>query len=67
RYLDITLVSLVNLLSPALSMAAAWVIYEQSMRAVQVFGAIVMLAAIALVVATRSRPIVPADEGVMAE
>ena len=48
-------------------MAAAWLIYDQSMRAVQVFGAAVMLAAIALVVATRARPIVPVDEGVMAE
>lgn len=67
RYLDITLVSLLNLLSPALSMAGAWVIYDQSMRALQVFGAVVMLAAIALVVATRTRPIVPVDEGVMAE
>ncbi len=67
RFLDITLVSLVNLLSPALSMAAAWLIYDQSMRAVQVLGAMVMLAAIALVVATRSRPIVPVEEGVMAE
>jgi len=48
-------------------MAAAWLIYDQSMRAVQVLGAMVMLAAIALVVATRSRPIVPVEEGVMAE
>lgn len=67
RYLDITLVSLINLLSPALSMSAAWLIYDQSMRPVQIIGAVIMLAAIALVVATRAKPIVPVDEGVMAE
>lgn len=67
RYLDITLVSLINLLSPALSMAGAWAIYGQSMRAVQVVGATVMMIAIAFVVATRSKPLVPADEGLMAE
>jgi drug/metabolite transporter (DMT)-like permease len=67
RYLDITLVSLLNLLSPVLSMAGAWVIYEQSMRSVQVAGAVVMIVAIAAVVATRSRPLVPVDGGVMAE
>lgn len=67
RYLDITLVSLLNLLSPALSMAGAWLIYDQSMRVVQVLGATTMMVSIAFVVATRSRPVVPADEGVMAE
>lgn len=67
RYLDITLVSLMNLLSPALSMTGAWLIYDQSMRSVQVFGAALMLTAIALVIASRSRPVVPADEGLMAE
>lgn len=67
RFLDITLVSLINLLSPAISMAGAWLIYDQSMRAVQVLGATVMMVSIAFVVATRSRPVVPADEGLMAE
>ena len=67
RYLDITLVSLINLLSPALSMIGAWVIYEQSMRSVQLLGAAVMLAAVAAIVVTRPKPLVPADEGVMAE
>lgn len=67
RYLDITLVSLLNLLSPALSMAGAWLIYGQSMRILQIAGAMVMILAIALVVATRSKALVPVDEGVMAE
>jgi drug/metabolite transporter (DMT)-like permease len=67
RYLDITLVSLINLLSPALSMIGAWIIYEQSMRAMQVLGAVIMMVALAFVVATRSKPLVPADEGLMAE
>ena len=67
RYLDITLVSLLNLLSPVLSMTGAWLIYDQSMRSVQLLGAAIMIGALALVVGTRSRPVVPADEGVMAE
>ena len=67
RYLDITLVSLLNLLSPALSMAGAWIIYEQSMRSIQVVGAVVMIGALAAVVATRTKSIGPVDEGVMAE
>ena len=67
RYLDITLVSLINLLSPALSMIGAWILYGQSMRAMQVLGAVIMMFALAFVVATRSRPVVPAVEGVMAE
>lgn len=67
RFLDITLVSLINLLSPAISMAGAWLIYGQSMRAVQVLGATIMMVSIAFVVATRARPVVPADEGLMAE
>lgn len=67
RYLDITLVSLLNLLSPALSMAGAWIIYDQSMRSIQIVGAVIMIGALALVVATRAKPILPVDEGVMAE
>jgi len=54
-------------LSPAISMAGAWLIYGQSMRAIQVIGATIMMIAIAFVVATRSKPVVPADEGLMAE
>ena len=67
RFLDITLVSLINLLSPAISMAGAWLIYGQSMRSVQVLGATIMMVSIAFVVATRARPLVPADEGLMSE
>jgi len=67
RFLDITLVSLINLLSPAISMAGAWLIYDQSMRAVQVVGATVMLGSIAFVVATRSTTVVRADEGLLAD
>ena len=67
RYLDITLVSLINLLSPALSMVGAWVFYSQSMKAVQIVGAVVMMIAVAAIVATRPRPIIPADEGLTAE
>jgi hypothetical protein len=48
-------------------MIGAWIIYEQSMRAMQVLGAVIMMVALAFVVATRSKPLVPADEGLMAE
>lgn len=67
RYLDITLVSLLNLLSPVLSMTGAWLIYEQSMRPVQLVGASIMIGALAVVVATRSRQVGSVDDGVMAE
>lgn len=67
RFLDLTFVSLVNLLSPALSMIGAWVIYSQSMKVVQIAGAAVMMLAVAAIVATRPKPLVPVDQGVTAE
>ena len=67
RFLDVTFVSLVNLLSPALSMIGAWIIYNQSMKVVQVAGAVVMMLAVAAIVATRPKPLVPVDQGLTAE
>jgi drug/metabolite transporter (DMT)-like permease len=67
RYLDITLVSLLNLSSPVLSMTGAWLIFGQSMRPLQIAGAVVMIVALAAVVATRAKPIRAAEDGVMAE
>ena len=67
RFLDITLVSLVNLLSPALSMAGAWIIYDQSMRIMQVFGALIMLVAVGVVVKTRHRGVQPVVDTINAE
>ncbi|MFM7744748.1 MAG: DMT family transporter [Actinomycetota bacterium] len=56
RYIEVTLASIINLLSPALSAVWAWFIFDQSMQALQIVGGIVMLGAVAGVVATRSRP-----------
>jgi drug/metabolite transporter (DMT)-like permease len=67
RYLDITLVSLINLLSPAISMAGAWILYSQSMQLLQVVGAIVMLIAVGVVVRTRNASVQPVAEAITAE
>ena len=67
RYLDITLVSLINLLSPAISMAGAWMIYSQSMQTLQVVGAVVMLIAVGVVVRTRNSNVQPVAEAITAE
>ena len=67
RYLDITLVSLINLLSPAISMAGAWIIYSQSMQTLQVVGAVVMLIAVGVVVRTRNASVQPVAEAITAE
>lgn len=67
RYLDITLVSLINLLSPAISMAGAWILYSQSMQVLQVVGAVVMLIAVGVVVRTRNASVQPVAEAITAE
>ena len=67
RYLDITMVSLINLLSPAISMAGAWIIYSQSMQTLQVVGAVVMLIAVGVVVRTRNASVQPVAEAITAE
>lgn len=53
RYMDATLVALLGLGSPVLSSIFAWWIFEQSMTAVQILGAGVMLAAVGVVVARK--------------
>jgi len=50
RYMDATLVALLGLGSPVLSSIFAWWIFEQSMTAVQILGAGVMLGAVGVVV-----------------
>ena len=67
RYLDITLVSLINLLSPAISMTGAWILYSQSMQVLQIQGAVVMLIAVGVVVRTRSASVQPVAEAISAE
>lgn len=53
RFMDATLVALLGLGSPVLSSIFAWWIFEQTMNAVQILGAGIMLAAVAIVVARK--------------
>lgn len=53
RYMDATLVALLGLGSPVLSSVFAWWIFEQTMTAVQILGAGIMLAAVGIVVARK--------------
>lgn len=53
RYMDATLVALLGLGSPVLSSIFAWWIFEQTMNAVQIVGAGVMLVAVGIVVARK--------------
>ena len=53
RFMDATLVALLGLGSPVLSSIFAWWIFEQTMNAVQILGAGVMLAAVGVVVARK--------------
>jgi drug/metabolite transporter (DMT)-like permease len=64
RYLDVTLISLINLLSPALSVVGAWIVYDQAIAPLQIVGAIVMMSAVAAVVAVRAKTVQPVDEPV---
>ena len=53
RYMDATLVALLGLGSPVLSSIFAWWIFEQTMNAVQIGGAAVMLFAVGVVVSRK--------------
>lgn len=53
RFMDATLVALLGLGSPVLSSIFAWWIFEQTMNAVQILGAGIMLAAVGIVVARK--------------
>jgi drug/metabolite transporter (DMT)-like permease len=53
RFLDATLIALMNLISPVISSILAWVLYDQALVAMQILGAGIMLAAVAVVVARR--------------
>ena len=53
RFMDATLVALLGLGSPVLSSIFAWWIFEQTMNAVQILGAGIMLAAVGVVVARK--------------
>jgi drug/metabolite transporter (DMT)-like permease len=62
RFLDITLISLINLLSPALSVVGAWIVFDQAMVPLQILGAVIMMVAVGAVVADRTRTLQPVRE-----
>ena len=46
HYLDVTLTSMMTLANPVVSIIGAWIIYSQSLAALQIVGAVVVLAAL---------------------
>jgi drug/metabolite transporter (DMT)-like permease len=60
RHVDVTVLSLVTLLSPVVSAIAAWLIYSQTLAPAQVIGGVVVLGALA-VLSVAHRPL-PAPE-----
>ena len=63
RHLDITLASLLTLGNPVISAVGAWMIFGQALGAVQIAGAIVVLAALGGIVlearANAAAPVIP--------
>ena len=53
RFLEATLIALLNLISPVISSILAWILYDQALVGMQMLGAAIMLAAVATVVARR--------------
>jgi drug/metabolite transporter (DMT)-like permease len=49
-HLDVTLASILGLLSPVVSTGLAWVIFSQALTGLQILGAIVVLVSLALLV-----------------
>ena len=61
RHLDITLASLLMLGSPVISAVGAWIVFDQQLSAVQVAGALVVLAALGGIVYEARANAVAAD------
>lgn len=57
RHLDVSLASLAVLAAPVISAVAAWIVYGQSLRALQVLGAAIVLGSLAAVVVSARRSI----------
>lgn len=55
RYIEVTLASVIGLLSPALSAVGAWIVFDQEMVLAQILGGIIMLVAVAGVIVTRDQ------------
>ena len=55
RYIEVTLASVIGLLSPALSAVGAWIVFDQDMVLAQILGGIIMLVAVGGVIVTRDQ------------
>ena len=55
RYIEVTLASVIGLLSPALSAVGAWIVFDQEMVLAQILGGIIMLVAVGGVIVTRDQ------------
>ena len=62
HYLDVTVTSMMTLANPVVSITGAWIIYSQSLAALQIAGAIVVLASLGAII-RRQR----ADRALVAE
>jgi drug/metabolite transporter (DMT)-like permease len=66
RYIEVTLASVIGLLSPALSAVGAWIVFDQEMVVAQILGGIIMLMAVGGVIVTRdltASAVRPVDTG----
>lgn len=57
--LDVTLASLLGLLTPVVATAGAWLVFGQSLGAVQMLGAVVVLGSLALLVRDQRQEVSP--------
>lgn len=63
RHLDITVASLITLLQPVIATVLAWWIFGESLRAVQIVGAAIVLTAIGGIVRQTRRMVPAAEDG----
>jgi drug/metabolite transporter (DMT)-like permease len=56
RHVDVTISSLLTLGSPVISAVGAWMVFDQSLTAVQLAGAVLVLAGLVGVVVASPRP-----------
>jgi drug/metabolite transporter (DMT)-like permease len=50
RHVDVTVLSLLMLLQPVLGAVGAWIVYDQRLNAIQVFGGVLVLGALSAIV-----------------
>jgi drug/metabolite transporter (DMT)-like permease len=66
RHVDVTVLSLLMLLQPVLGAFGAWVVYDQHLNGVQIFGGVLVLGALAAIV-RESRAVATAEAQAAAE